>query len=196
MEECIILSSKEVLKRLLETKWSFLKVQLCQKCFFAAYVTKGWFRSGGMFKNHHFKFSYFSYNVTLKDMHDKMHSNEETFMCLQCNRKFTDAEHLELHLRAHNDARVVSFLSCYGHLWTWNCFSNSFSFSRYKRKLSCATFVFHMPVNIAAKNLQDHTKKWNTSGFTPVKRYLSHISSCDNLIVTLIFIAIFMWSLW
>lgn len=50
-----------------------------------------------------------SYNVSLKDMHDKMHSNEETFMCLQCNRKFTDAEHLELHLAAHNDARVVSF---------------------------------------------------------------------------------------
>lgn len=50
-----------------------------------------------------------SYNVGLKEMHDKMHSNAETFMCLQCNRKFTDAEHLELHLRAHNEARVVSF---------------------------------------------------------------------------------------
>ncbi|KAJ6645344.1 Endothelial zinc finger protein induced by tumor necrosis factor alpha [Pseudolycoriella hygida] len=48
-----------------------------------------------------------SYNVSLKEMHDKMHSNEETFMCVQCNKKFTDAEHLELHLRAHNEARVI-----------------------------------------------------------------------------------------
>lgn len=40
-------------------------------------------------------------------MHNKMHSNEENFMCIQCNRKFTDAEHLALHLGAHNEARVV-----------------------------------------------------------------------------------------
>lgn len=52
---------------------------------------------------------FFSYNISLKDMHDRMHSNEENFMCMQCNRKFTDAEHLDLHLRAHNDARVVRF---------------------------------------------------------------------------------------
>lgn len=46
--------------------------------------------------------------MSLKEMHDNMHSNEESFMCLQCNRKFSDAEHLELHLAAHNEARVVS----------------------------------------------------------------------------------------
>ncbi|XP_037043509.1 zinc finger protein 878-like [Bradysia coprophila] len=48
-----------------------------------------------------------SYNVSLKEMHDKMHSRAENFMCVQCNRQFTDAEHLDLHLRAHNDARVI-----------------------------------------------------------------------------------------
>lgn len=50
------------------------------------------------------------YDKNFEQVHVQMHNGEEKFNCGICNKVFPNEESIQMHMNAHQDTRVVSFL--------------------------------------------------------------------------------------